>query len=80
MSIAGIEGEFFYSNGRVVNGWVVAELERCDSCNSQLIYSEDYDALFCGSCNHWVESAHCSDPSCDYCHGRPEQPLSELIP
>jgi hypothetical protein len=79
MAIVGIKGEFSYSNGQVVNGWVVAEADPCDKCGSKVIYSEDYDALFCGSCNYWVEEGHCSDPSCDYCHGRPELPLSAAI-
>lgn len=79
MGIAGLKGDFLYSNGKAVAGWVVDDVAPCGNCGSKLIYSEDYDSLFCKSCNYWVEDACCNDPSCESCHGRPEHPLAESI-
>lgn len=70
------------SKGKLVdsNGDAIPRLEmdeRCPTCRKKLIYAERYDALFCASCNEWREAACCTDPSCDYCGGRPAKPLMQ---
>jgi hypothetical protein len=42
---------------------------------NDLKYSEDWDAWYDPKENVWVEDK-CSDPTCTYCAGRPERPLS----
>lgn len=40
------------------------------------VYSEQYDAYYCETCNTWLESA-CDDPTCEYCVKRPLTPKEE---
>jgi hypothetical protein len=46
------------------------------SCGSKKSYSQEYDAYYCDSCNVWLEDK-CNDLECEYCPGRPEQPVNE---
>ena len=48
-------------------------------CGAELLYCFDFDAAYCPSCDVWTERA-CSDPVCEYCSGRPEQPSSAHLP
>lgn len=55
------------------NGFI-ADDQGCSNCQGPIIYSHDFDATFCPSCNEWKEST-CSEPNCDYCQMRPKTPL-----
>ena len=46
----------------------------CNRCGQQLLMSDEFDALYCGRCNRWVDSK-CSDPRCVYCSKRPARPV-----
>lgn len=46
----------------------------CNRCDQRLLMSDEFDALYCGRCNRWIDSK-CSDPHCSYCSKRPEWPL-----
>jgi hypothetical protein len=39
-------------------------------------YSDKHDAMFCKTCNVWLEG-RCNDPNCEFCLNRPEIPFSE---
>lgn len=54
-------------------GWVTKKY-KCPTCNSSLIYYDDYDEYFCAQCNQWLHDG-CGDPYCEYCSARPERPL-----
>jgi len=43
------------------------------NCNEDKLYSDKYDAYYCKVCNKWAEDK-CSDPTCEYCTTRPDQP------
>jgi hypothetical protein len=62
-------------NGESIKGW--QSDQNCPKCNELFIYSEDYDAFFCGTCNEWLEAA-CSDPECDFCGTRPPFPMKQF--
>ncbi len=49
--------------------------EFCNRCGERTMMSDEFDTLYCGRCNRWIESA-CSDPICAYCGKRPERPLA----
>lgn len=49
------------------------EQKICIFCNSELSYSEKYDAKFCPKCLYWTEII-CSDRKCEYCFKRPKYP------
>lgn len=40
-------------------------------------YSEQWDAYYDETTNEWTESK-CSDPTCEYCAGRPEKPMNMI--
>jgi hypothetical protein len=42
------------------------------------VYSEEYDAYYCETCNEWLESS-CDDPTCEYCVNRPKVPNEQSI-
>ena len=46
------------------------------TCNKDCkeLYSEEYDAMYCETCNRWLED-QCDDPACEYCTARPPAPL-----
>lgn len=46
----------------------------CNRCGQPIEMNWDFDALFCRSCNRWIESK-CADPHCSYCSKRPVRPL-----
>lgn len=48
----------------------------CEKCKSEVIYYDQYDAMFCPKCNHWLEKK-CGDPECCYCLSRPDKPISK---
>ena len=51
--------------------------QRQDYCNrrdQQLLMSDEFDALYCGRCNRWIDSK-CLAPHCSYCSKRPMRPL-----
>jgi hypothetical protein len=48
--------------------------DKCVTCGQNKIYIDNYDALFCPSCNMWLESP-CTDLDCEYCKARPKSPL-----
>ena len=45
----------------------------CKDCNEKKLYSDEFDAYYCETCNKWLEST-CSDPNCEYCVRRPQTP------
>lgn len=45
----------------------------CSTCDNKASYCEQFDAMYCSSCNTWLEK-NCTDPGCNYCSGRPETP------
>ena len=53
----------------------IEENLHCKRCEALLAYYEFYDAFFCPRCNDWTEKK-CSDPRCDFCPDRPDQPLT----
>lgn len=69
-----IEGLFLAIDRRLIN---VEDLhDYCPACFQMLRFSDDFDALYCASCNEWVEIT-CVDLSCELCQSRPEHPLDE---
>lgn len=69
-----IEGLFLAIDRRLIN---VEDLhDYCPVCFQMLRFSDDFDALYCASCNEWVEIT-CVDLSCELCQSRPEHPLDE---
>jgi hypothetical protein len=62
-------------DGYRIDGWV--DERRCDRCDGQRIYAETHDAFFCPRCNVWLDRT-CSDPYCEFCGGRPAEPLPSL--
>ena len=48
--------------------------EYCNRCGQRLLMSDEFDALYCGRCNRWIDSK-CSDPRCVYCSKRHARPL-----
>jgi ribosomal protein S27AE len=48
--------------------------EYCNRCGQRTEMNHDYDALFCGRCNRWIDSK-CLDPGCMFCSKRPERPV-----
>ena len=48
--------------------------EYCNRCGQRTEMNPDYDALYCGRCNRWIESK-CGDPCCEFCSNRPECPM-----
>ena len=48
--------------------------EYCNRCDQRLLMSDEFDALYCGRCNRWIESK-CADPHYLYCSKRPERPI-----
>ena len=46
---------------------------KCKDCGNEASYSDEYDALYCESCNIWCEDK-CGDADCDFCNIRPELP------
>jgi ribosomal protein S27AE len=46
----------------------------CNRCGQRTSMSDEFDALYCGRCNRWIDSK-CSDPHCSYCSKRPVRPL-----
>ncbi|CAM3092393.1 hypothetical protein FITA111629_03065 [Filibacter tadaridae] len=66
-----IEGTFYVKNGKICE-W--SELpNHCKKCLDPLDYNDEFDSVFCPSCNEWRE-ASCSDPTCEYCLARPAKP------
>ena len=50
--------------------------ELCFKCKEIILYSEKYDAYYCGGCNIWL-SLRCDDLFCTYCRKRPTRPLTK---
>ena len=48
--------------------------EYCNRCDQRLLMSDEFDALYCGHCNRWIDT-RCSDPRCVYCSKRPARPV-----
>jgi hypothetical protein len=48
------------------------------TCNKDCkeLYSEKYDAMYCETCNKWLEDP-CDDPACEFCTVRPTTPVVE---
>jgi hypothetical protein len=42
-------------------------------CGEWKLYSEEYDAHYCGKCNEWLEDI-CTDRDCLFCRTRPLTP------
>jgi len=71
---AAIEGTFLAMERRLID---IEDLrDYCPSCVQLLRFSDDYDALYCATCNEWVEVT-CDDPTCEACQHRPATPLDE---
>jgi hypothetical protein len=66
------ENSIVHIGEKTINGFISDD--ECTTCNSKIIFSEDFDALFCPQCNRWLESK-CADKNCDYCKNRPIKPL-----
>ena len=47
-------------------------LNHC-KCGEWKLYSEEYDAHYCGKCNEWLEDI-CTDRECLFCNTRPLRP------
>ncbi|MGB0757451.1 MAG: hypothetical protein ACPGO5_03275 [Patescibacteria group bacterium] len=56
---------------KAIPGFIAEEKH---SCGEKQIYHEKYDAYFCPKCNVWLEHSY-QDNTCDYCKGRPSDPL-----
>lgn len=44
-------------------------------CGTPPVRSERWDAVYCPSCLIWLEKK-CTDPSCEFCKDRPDNPPS----
>ncbi len=60
-------------DGYEVEGFIDDE-RTCNSCKTNEVFYEEYDAYFCPKCNLWTEDT-CSDHKCEYCFSRPAKPL-----
>lgn len=49
----------------------------CSKCNSEIQYSNKYDAYYCELCNEWLEPK-CEDPECEFCNTRPNKPSQRI--
>ena len=45
----------------------------CIRCETEICYSEMFDAQYCSKCNIWLEE-RCVDPLCGACSKRPVRP------
>lgn len=69
-----IEGLFLAIDRRLID---VEDLhDYCPKCFQMLRFSDDFDALYCASCNEWIEIT-CDDLTCEVCQSRPARPLDE---
>ncbi len=59
--------------GQIVTGFI--REEKCDTCSSNLIYDDKFDADLCPKCNEWKE-IKCPDMNCETCRSRPSKPLN----
>ena len=50
--------------------------EYCNRCGQRTSMSDEYDALYCGRCNRWIESK-CNQAGCVFCRCRSARPLPE---
>lgn len=51
---------------------------QCKFCGyKHIMYCDSRDAMFCPSCNRWLEPK-CRDPRCKFCYGRESTPILEL--
>lgn len=60
-------------DGFIIDGFIRDDFV-CDTCSANIVYYEQYDSEFCPQCNVW-KAELCSDPKCEYCVDRPENPL-----
>lgn len=49
----------------------------CPKCDSEIQYSNKYDAFYCELCNEWLDPK-CEDPKCEFCSTRPNKPSQRL--
>jgi len=61
-----------FLDGITLEGWL--DDSRCEGCGERRVYYLIYDAMFCPTCNEWLE-LRCDDPACPYCLTRPARPL-----
>ncbi|WOV85138.1 hypothetical protein PGH26_04195 [Sporosarcina jeotgali] len=62
---------FLYNNKKMIEWADMAD--HCVRCMASLVYNEEFDSVYCASCDEWREVS-CEDPSCDYCGDRPAKP------
>lgn len=62
---------FLYHREAVIEWQEMAN--HCIGCMEQLVYNDEFDSVYCMSCDEWRETA-CEDPSCEYCGERPAKP------
>lgn len=62
---------FLYNKETMIEWSEMAD--HCVRCMHSLVYNEEFDSVYCASCDEWRE-ASCEDPSCDFCGDRPAKP------
>lgn len=62
---------FLYHHKKMIEWEEMAN--HCIECMSSLVYNEEFDSVYCASCDGWREVS-CEDPACDYCGDRPAKP------
>lgn len=66
-----IEGIFLLKNRKMIERSEL--LNHCVVCLEKLHYQDEYDSVYCKTCDEWREES-CADPTCEYCLARPEKP------
>lgn len=55
----------------------MAHAKPCPTCNGENLHRDErHDAHYCVDCVVWTEK-QCSDPTCEFCVGRPERPTPQ---
>lgn len=62
---------FLVNNNKVVEWSEMAD--HCIHCMQSLVYNEEFDSVYCPSCDEWREEA-CDEEECDFCRARPAKP------
>lgn len=65
------EGTYFAKDGKMIEWFDLPD--HCPECLERLSYNEEFDSIYCESCDEWREVS-CDDPTCEHCAERPEKP------
>lgn len=65
------EGTYFAQDRKLIEWYNLPDY--CPECLERLYYEEEYDSIYCKTCDEWRETS-CDDPTCEYCAKRPNKP------